>query len=117
MWPKDLLDAFDVALQDVELVEGYTKVTALVRFLDAAASMAVWRCKGKPEHLEAAYFFPYTPIGQLTASGMAGTMRRLSLGGPSWGHALDRLKEVVRANAVEICKKYEGDPLPYHHEL
>src|SRR5436305_13742921 len=113
MWPKDLLDAFDVALQDVGLAEGYTKAAALVKFLDAAAAMAVARCRGNAEHLMAAYFTPYTPIGQLTAAGMAGTMTRFALAGDRWGHALDALKACIQTHAADSCRAFENVRSPY----
>src|SRR5262249_17448661 len=59
MWPKDLIDLFDFALEDVTLIGGYTKAKAIEKLLNDAASMAVWRCKAKPENLEPAYFFPF----------------------------------------------------------
>lgn len=117
MWPKEILDALDVALPEVTLTEGYTKAEAIVKFLDTAAAMAVWRCKAEPEHLETAYFFPYTPIGHLTASGMAGTMTTVMLSGPEWHVALTQLKEFVRARAPEICERFKDNPQPYPHEV
>src|SRR5262245_14223102 len=115
MWPKTIIDALDAALQDVTLTKGYTKSQALIKFLDTAAAMAVWRCKGVPEHLESAYFLPYTPIGHLTASGMAGTMTRLTLAGPEWNTALNHLKDFICAHAEEICEKFKDNPQPYPH--
>jgi hypothetical protein len=117
VWPKELIDAFDAAVEDVTLNEGYTKAKAIVRFLDTAASMAVWRCKGDAESLEPAYFWPYTPIGHLTNTGFAGTMRRFSVGGPRWGEALDLLKAFIRANGERIIREYEAHPIPYPHEI
>jgi hypothetical protein len=117
MWSKELIDAFDVALQEVTLEPGFTKATAIVRFLDAAARMAVWRVKGDSSRLEAAYFTPFTPIGHLTFNGMGGGIRRLSIGGPTWGEALDLLKVHVRENAEAICQRYRDEPLPYPHDI
>jgi hypothetical protein len=116
-WPKEIVDALDAAVREVRLVKGYTKAAAIRQFLDMAASMAVWRCKGEAAHLEGAYFWPYTPIGHLTSTSFGGTMERFTIGGPSWGHALDLLKEYVRSHASEICDDYKGKPMPYPHEL
>jgi hypothetical protein len=117
VWPKELIDALDVAVQDVELTEGYTKAQALVQFLDTAAAMAVWRCKADPASLEPAYFWPYTPIGHLTNTGFDGTMRCFSLHNPEWGAALGILKAFLRVRGAEVCRAYAGNPIPYPHEI
>lgn len=116
-WPKEILDALDDAVTQVTLAEGYTKVSALRHFLDMAASMAVWRAKGEPEALEGCYFWPYTPIGHLTNTGFGGTMTRFSLGGQSWGDALDSLRRFVRANKEAICREYGPKPIEYPHGM
>jgi hypothetical protein len=117
MWPNNLLDAFDDALQNMTLVEGYTKATALNHFLDSAAKMAVWRCKGDPASLEPAFFWPYTPIGHLTNTGLGGAAIRFTLAGDKWGPALELLKAFIRTNAEDICRTFKDEPIPYPCEI
>jgi hypothetical protein len=100
-WPKHILDAFDAAL-GVQPVDGMTKLAVLRTLLDETARRAVRRANGNPAFARGALRTPYTPLGSVIGEGVNGKAARLSLGGPSWGDAVEAFHTYVEENAAEV---------------
>lgn len=113
-WPTDVIAAFDEAL-DIKLMKGATKSEVIQCLLDEAARRAVSRAKADPARLEAAYCIPYTPLGAVSAGGMAiGALKARSITlNPSWGIAVDRLYDLVAENPQLICDHFKDQQVPY----
>lgn len=109
-WPKEITEAF----QQVPLKpkKGETKETVVQYLLDQAARFAVWRAKGKPEHLHDAYNAPYTPLGHLSTTGFGGKVENATFD-ERWCTAVDKLYAHVREQAEAIMTQFQGEAQHY----
>jgi hypothetical protein len=115
-WPKELLDVFARALK-IKTADGLDKVTVIRSLLDETARRVVWRAKGNPADVSAALRSPYTPLGSVVADGVNGQARRIGLGGPAWGVAVDALYTYVEENAEAVFAAFRDQGEPYPDDL
>ena len=115
-WPKDILDAFDHALEIVA-VEGVDKLTVLHTMLDETTRRAIWRAVGNPALASAALRTPMTPLGSVTAEGINGLARTLGLNGSRWGPAVQAFHGYVEQNAETVFAAFGPQEAPYRHDV
>ena len=111
-WPAKLLEAFSFAL-DVEAKPGVAKDESIRSLLDETARRAVWRVKGNPSKLEAAYTTPFTPLGSVTAQPELIGVKSYTLHGQLWGDAVSELNTFVRENPQLICTQFKNEQVAY----